>query len=87
MGYFRFHHLDEAHVVRACRYLRYKKFFLSSLPVVPDTIRDEDDVTAKKISDYIYNAYVDLNYPVIELPATSIKERLEIILSHVDTQR
>ncbi|HAT6977591.1 TPA: ATP-binding protein [Legionella pneumophila] len=85
IGYFRFHHLDEAHVVRACQYLRYKKiFFCHPLPVIPDSIRDEDDLTAKKISDCIYDAYADLNYPVIELPATSIKERLEIILSHID---
>lgn len=84
IGYFRFHHLNEIHVIKACQHLRYKKiFFCHPLPVVPDLIRDEDDVTAKKISDHIYKAYVDLNYPIIELPAVSIEKRLEIILSHV----
>ncbi|KGP62645.1 ATPase [Legionella norrlandica] len=84
IGYFRFHHLEDTHVVKACQHLRYRKiFFCHPLPVVPDTIRDENDATAKMISNCIYNAYIDLNYPIIELPAISVEKRLEIILSQI----
>ena len=83
-AYFRYHHLDDNHVINACKHQRYKKvFYCHGLPVVHDAIRDEDDVSAKKIGEYIYDAYINLGYQLIELPAVSIENRLEIILSHM----
>lgn len=86
-AYFRYHHLEDAHVNKACQHQRYKKiFYCHGLPVVPDAIRDEDDAGAKKIGELIYQAYIDLDYQLIELPAISIEERMNIILSHIDTE-
>jgi predicted ATPase len=85
LAYFRFHHFNDEHVVKACQHLRYKKvFFCHQLPVVQDGIRDEDDATAKMISKYILTVYKDLNYDLIELPPLSIEERMQIILTHVE---
>lgn len=84
-AYFRFHHLDNNHVLKACKHKRYKQvFYCHGLPVVHDAIRDEDEVSAKKIGEYIYQTYIDLGYNIIELPAVSIEERLKIILAKID---
>jgi predicted ATPase len=85
LAYFRFHHLEESHVVKACTHWQYKKiFYCHGLPVVHDAIRDEDEMTARKIGEYIYKAYIDLGYQLIELPAISIEKRMDIILDHIN---
>lgn len=85
IAYFRFHHLEDLHVVKASKHHRYKKiFYCHGLPVVQDEIRKEDDVTAKKIGELIYETYRDLDYELIELPAVTIEKRLEIILANIE---
>ena len=37
-----------------------------------------------KIDNFIYNTYTSLNYKIIEIPKTSIKNRLEFILKMIN---
>lgn len=84
-AYFRYHHLDSQHVVKTSAHHRYKKiFYCHGLPVVNDDIRREDEETAKALGKLIYEAYIELGYPIIELPAFSVEERMQIIMSHIE---
>lgn len=86
-AYFRYHHLDDQHVINACRHQRYKRiFYCHGLPVVRDAVRDEDDLAAKRIGELIYDVYIELGYKLIELPAVSVEERMKIILSQMDAE-
>ena len=84
LGYFRHYNLAAEHIIKVCHHLRYKKiFYCHQLPLIEDEIRVEDDCGAKKIGDYIYQAYLNLGYELIELPAVSVEKRLEIIAKHM----
>lgn len=83
LAYYRFHHIDTTSLLKACESIRYAKvFFCHGLPIVKDLIRVEDESDAKKIGEYIHEAYTDLGYELIELPAVSVEDRLKIILAH-----
>lgn len=84
LGYFRYYQLDAQHVSHSCQHTRYRKiFYCHQLPLEYDAIRLEDSLSAKMISDYIYEAYLNLGYDLIELPPISVEERIHIILSHL----
>lgn len=86
LGYFQYYHLDARHVMHACEHTRYKKvFYCHQLPIVSDSIRVEDNASAKEIGEHIHDSYQKLGYSLIELPAVSVEQRMEIILSHIET--
>ncbi len=85
LGYFDYYNIDASHVKHTCQRLRYKKiFYCQQLPVVNDEIRIEDNNAAQKIGEHIYQAYINLGYQLIELPAVPVEQRLELILSHLE---
>lgn len=84
IAYFRYHHLDEKLTKNIPAHWYKKVFFCEGLPVIHDAIREEDDRSARKIGQYIYEAYSNLGYDLINLPPVSVDERLQIILSHLD---
>lgn len=85
IGYFRYYRLDTKKAVHNCQHIRYKKvFYCHQLPMEYDSIRVEDNSSAKQIGDFIRDAYKNLGYELIELPAVSIKRRLEIIATHLE---
>ena len=64
---------------------RYRKIFLlEMLPYQKDSIRVEDERTAKRIEKLLEKWYHTLNYEIIFVPVAPIEERVEIILSHVE---
>lgn len=84
IAYYRFNHLDSSEVIKACIKLHYKLiFFCESLPLIHDNVRVEDEASAKTIGQYIYESYLGLGYEPILLPAVSVEERMNIILSHI----
>jgi predicted ATPase len=63
---------------------RYKKiFFLEQLPFQEDGARIENKETVKKLNQSLLECYENLGYEIIFLPAVSVEERLEIILSNL----
>lgn len=86
LGYFNYYRLDASHVTEACQHMRYKKvFYCHPLPIVKDEVRVEDNLTAKKIGELIYESYLHLGYQLIELPAIPVEQRMEIITTHIET--
>lgn len=82
LGYFSYYNLDSDHVRHSCEHMRYKKiFYCHQLPVEYDSIRVEDQASAKKIGECIYSAYQNLGYDLIELPAVPVAERIHLILN------
>ena len=85
LAYYSYHHLDTTKVIKACQKFHYKTiFYCHSLPFEQDTVRIENEAIAQKIGEYIYDAYRQLGYKLIELPVLSVEKRLEIILSHIE---
>lgn len=85
IAYLQMQQLNTDAAKRSCAHHRYKTiFYCHSLPVQHDGIRTESEATAKKLGELIYNAYDELNYPLIDLPVTSIEARLQIILEHIE---
>lgn len=85
LGYFRYYQLNADQVSRSCQRTRYKKlFYCHQLPLEYDSVRVEDNLSAKKIGEHIYAAYRQLGYELIELPAISVQQRMDIIISHIE---
>ncbi|KTD34908.1 ATPase [Legionella moravica] len=84
LGYFRYYNINADQVTHSCQRIRYKKlFYCHQLPLEHDAVRVEDDSSALKIGELIYEAYDHLGYELIELPAVSVEQRMSIILSHL----
>ena len=58
-------------------------FFLESLPLVTDKIRHESEAEARLIGEYIYEAYSDLGYQPILIPAVSVEQRMNMVLLEI----
>lgn len=88
LGYFRYYNIDAEHVIHTCQRIRYKKlFYCQQLPLEYDSVRVEDNLSARKIGELIYDAYRNLGYELIELPAIPVQQRIDIILSHLNLDR
>ncbi|MCL9685227.1 AAA family ATPase [Legionella maioricensis] len=86
LGYFHYYNLDSARVTQVFHQTRYKKiFYCHQLPIEYDAVRVEDNLSAKKIGELIYDAYIKLDYQLIELPAIPVEQRMEILLSHIQS--
>ena len=72
-------------IKKASKIKRYEKiFFLEQLgSYVKDNVRKENSKDAKKISNFIKEAYFEFGYKPIFLPAVSVEERAEIIRLHL----
>jgi predicted ATPase len=57
-------------------------FFLEMLPYVKDDIR-EDEKTAEKIAQLLYETYEKLGYKIIKVPVMPLQERVKFILKHI----
>lgn len=85
LGYFKYYDVKTTHVLNVCKHTRYKKvFYCHQLPVEHDSVRIEDNISAQKIGALIYEAYSNLDYQLIELPAVSVEQRIRIITSHIE---
>lgn len=84
LGYYRYYHLNTDKILKKMRHYRYKHvFFLEGLPVIYDNIRYEDEVTAKQLGQYIYDAYLELGYEAVKISPVSVEKRIEMILKIV----
>ncbi len=85
LGYFHYYHLNTSQITHACQHIQYKKiFYCHQLPIVYDTVRVEDQISAKKIGELIYEAYASHGYQLIELPAIPVEQRVKIIIEHIE---
>ena len=72
-------------MIKLCKKLQYRKIFLlEKLPFEKDYARIEDVEKAHKLQILLRNAYADLGYNIIDVPAISVEKRLEIILSTIN---
>lgn len=82
IAYYQLYGLDIKDVLKICRKKRYKKiFFLEPLPFKEDYARIEDKEGAKKLSEFLKKAYLNLGYEVIIVPVMPVEKRVEFILS------
>jgi len=84
IAYYQIAGLNPQEVLRFCPKRKYKKiFFLEQLPFGQDYARIEDNKTIKKLNKLLKESYKNLGYEVITIPALSVKERVEKILSEI----
>jgi predicted ATPase len=63
---------------------RYSKvFILEDLDFVEDSVRIEDEETAKKIGKKIFETYLNLGYRIVYLKKESVENRIELILKSI----
>jgi len=85
IAYYEILGIDSKELKEFCKEKRYKKiFFLEQLPYKKDYARIEDGETANKISGLLFKAYSDLGYEIIKIPSLPVKDRVEMILSHIE---
>ncbi len=83
LAYCRLYGIDDTYFREQVSRKRYKNvFLLDNLPFVKNHVRIEDEEAASKIGTYLEDAYLQLGYDVMHVPALSIDERIEFILSH-----
>lgn len=84
IGYFKFHKLDYAQVLRKSLRIRYKKvYFLERLRFQNDAIRSETEEDALLLQHLILNAYEQLGYEPVHIPEGPVSKRLDLILKHI----
>jgi predicted ATPase len=82
IAYYQLYKANIQEILKACQEKRYKKiFFLEPLSFEKDYARIEDEKRAKKLSELLKKAYLDLGYEVIIVPKMSVEERTKFILS------
>ena len=73
--------------LNACKKYKYDLVFMLrpwEEIYINDNQRYESYEELVKIDNFIYNTYTNLNYKIIEIPKTSIKNRLEFILKMIN---
>ncbi len=84
-AYFKLHHLNIDAVLGMLPDFRYQKvFFLESLPLVNDDIRNEDLEVVVKLNHLIFESYKEQGYELIKVPPISVSKRLDFVLSQID---
>ena len=85
IAYYQVCGLDPEEVLKFCYKKQYKKiFFFEQLPFENDYARVEDNKTVKNLNKLLKKGYEDLGYKVISIPAISVQERVEKILSEIN---
>ena len=67
----------------AKRFKYHRVFFLDPLPFEQDGVREEDPVVAKRIGQYIYEAYSSLGYDVVRVPVLPVEQRVAFVLEQL----
>ena len=63
---------------------RYRKaFFFEQLPLQQEGVRTEDAETARILNDSLLWVYSNLGYEIVNVPAISVEERVQLILSNL----
>ena len=84
IAYYQICGLNLKEVLKFCQNKVYRKiFFLEQLPFDQDYARIEDNETIKKLNKLLKESYQDLGYEVINIPAMSVKERVQKILTEI----
>ncbi|NIO44423.1 MAG: AAA family ATPase [Candidatus Aenigmarchaeota archaeon] len=84
IAYYQLYGTDTNEVLKICQIKKYKKIFLlEPLSFEKDHVRIENEKTAKKLSELIKKAYMDLGYEVINVPIMPIEDRINFILSNL----
>jgi len=85
VAYYQICGLNPQEVIPLCRKNQYQKiFFLEQLPMEKDYARIENAKTIKKLNKLLKEEYENLGYKMINIPATSTKERIQKILAEVN---
>jgi predicted ATPase len=85
IAYYQICGLNPEGVIKLCRGNQYQKiFFLKQLPVKNDYARIENAETIRELNKLLKEEYKNLGYKVINVPAMSIKERVQKILAEVE---
>jgi len=85
IAYLKAYGLDFKDVLKYCKEKTYRKIFLlERLPFEKDYARIENEEIAEKLHFLIKEAYANLGYEIVEIPAVKVEERLKIILANID---
>jgi len=86
LGYFRFYKWPLTdNIKKWCAAASYKKvFLLEMLDYEDDGVRVESAKTARKMQDLFRQGYEEAGYEVIIVPRDTVKNRLALILKHID---
>jgi predicted ATPase len=86
LAYYRYYQLNTDSMLKKINVFKYAYvFYLEGLPVVNDDVRQEDEAQAKLIGQHIFQAYEDLGYDIIRIPAYPVEDRINQILSAIST--
>ena len=82
--YYRAAGLNPDEVIDDCLHYKYKRVFIfDPLPYQTDNARIEDKQTVDFLDEWLEKDYEELGYDVIRVPAISVSERVEFILSKI----
>lgn len=85
VAYFELYGLDSTPVFRSCAQFRYDKIFLfDRLPLEDDHIRVENESAAEFLHKRITEVYLELDYKPIQVPVTSVENRVKFILEQLN---
>lgn len=88
LAYYRYLGLEpEPELLAALKTTSYRKVFaLDLLPLTEDYARTESSVAQRQIHAMLIEVYEGLGYPVERVPVLPVEQRVEFILSRVETQ-
>lgn len=69
----------------ASKFAYRKVFLMEGVPYSKDDVRTESNIEAQRISKAIENTYRMLGYEIVHVPQMSIEERVEFILSNINS--
>lgn len=79
--------LNPNHIVKKCFKYRYNKvFLLERFPIAVDHARTESEEEAAFLQFWLEKDYRKLGYDVIDIPVMSVRNRVELILSHLSSE-
>ena len=85
IAYYRLEGLDPAEPLAFSRRARYRRvFFFERFQLLEDDVRSEDDIMAAKLNDLLLEAYAQIGYDIIRVPAMPVKERTDLVLKAID---
>lgn len=85
IAYYRFVGADSQPAIEVAQHKRYKTIFLlDQLPFQVDGVRIENESSARRINDLLFEAYSQLDYKVIRVPVMPISERVDFILAEAN---
>lgn len=84
IAYYQICGLNPKEILKFCQGKSYRKIFLfEQLPFENDYARVEDSKTIEKLNRLLKESYENLGYEVINIPALSVEERVQKILSEI----